>query len=258
MGGGRALGLVGAGQRARPGGRSYDNRFRTHPDPTVPAGVAHLCRHRRFRRRREEGLADAPAAAGGQRAAPRGRHRRRPADAHDRRQHLRRHAAARDSDRRHRRRRRRLVLHLLPAVSLHHQPRAGVSVDRQPRRGRDRGARRSRAGRRQLLPPRADGRRRRGGRPRLVRSGAVLPIPLRLRHRVRLHRHVEGRLLPGAPAVRVSRSTGSSSRRRSRTIAARAVWRIPFCHHPPYCAGPQHHNTEGHGAAAPAVRARRA
>jgi len=22
------------------------------------------------------------------------------------------------------------------------------------------------------------------------------------------------------------------------------MWRIPFCHHPPYCAGPQHHNTE--------------
>jgi hypothetical protein len=21
------------------------------------------------------------------------------------------------------------------------------------------------------------------------------------------------------------------------------MWRIPFCHHPPYCAGPQHHNT---------------
>ena len=27
--------------------------------------------------------------------------------------------------------------------------------------------------------------------------------------------------------------------------AARPVWRIPFCHHPPFCAGPQHHNTEG-------------
>jgi len=22
-------------------------------------------------------------------------------------------------------------------------------------------------------------------------------------------------------------------------------WRIPFCHHPPFCAGPQHHNTDG-------------
>jgi tartrate-resistant acid phosphatase type 5 len=23
------------------------------------------------------------------------------------------------------------------------------------------------------------------------------------------------------------------------------VWRIPFCHHPPFSAGPDHHNTEG-------------
>ena len=23
-----------------------------------------------------------------------------------------------------------------------------------------------------------------------------------------------------------------------------SLWRIPFCHHPPYCAGPQHHNTK--------------
>jgi tartrate-resistant acid phosphatase type 5 len=22
-------------------------------------------------------------------------------------------------------------------------------------------------------------------------------------------------------------------------------WRLPFCHHPPFCAGPQHHNTDG-------------
>jgi hypothetical protein len=22
-------------------------------------------------------------------------------------------------------------------------------------------------------------------------------------------------------------------------------WRLPFCHHPPYCAGPRHHNTDG-------------
>jgi tartrate-resistant acid phosphatase type 5 len=25
----------------------------------------------------------------------------------------------------------------------------------------------------------------------------------------------------------------------------RVRWRIPFCHHPPFCAGPQHHNTDG-------------
>ena len=25
------------------------------------------------------------------------------------------------------------------------------------------------------------------------------------------------------------------------------TWRIPFCHHPPFCAGPAHHNTDGMG-----------
>jgi tartrate-resistant acid phosphatase type 5 len=24
-----------------------------------------------------------------------------------------------------------------------------------------------------------------------------------------------------------------------------SMWRIPFCHHPPFCAGPKHHNTDG-------------
>ncbi len=27
--------------------------------------------------------------------------------------------------------------------------------------------------------------------------------------------------------------------------AGASLWRIPFCHHPPYCAGPQHGNTKG-------------
>ena len=113
-----------------------------------------------------------------------------------------------DPDRRQRRRRRRLVLHLLSAVSLRHQPRARVSVDRQPRRGRDGRARRPRAGRRQLLSSRAADRRRRGGRPRLILSGAVLSLPLRVEHRVRVPRHVEGRLLSRAPAVRISEALG--------------------------------------------------
>jgi tartrate-resistant acid phosphatase type 5 len=29
------------------------------------------------------------------------------------------------------------------------------------------------------------------------------------------------------------------------TPGASPVWRIPFCHHPPFSAGPDHHNTEG-------------
>ncbi len=29
--------------------------------------------------------------------------------------------------------------------------------------------------------------------------------------------------------------------------AEQVRWRIPFCHHPPFCAGPQHRNTDGMG-----------
>jgi len=29
------------------------------------------------------------------------------------------------------------------------------------------------------------------------------------------------------------------------TAGQSSMWRIPFCHHPPFCAGPAHHNTEG-------------
>jgi hypothetical protein len=29
------------------------------------------------------------------------------------------------------------------------------------------------------------------------------------------------------------------------TAEGRIRWRIPFCHHPPFCAGPQHRNTDG-------------
>ena len=39
-------------------------------------------------------------------------------------------------------------------------------------------------------------------------------------------------------------STGSSSSCRFPRTERRKLWRIPFAHHPPYCAGPQHHNTK--------------
>lgn len=29
------------------------------------------------------------------------------------------------------------------------------------------------------------------------------------------------------------------------TVGQNPTWRIPFCHHPPFCAGPDHHNTKG-------------
>ena len=87
--------------------------------------------------------------------------------------------------------------------------------------------------------------------------GLVLPVPLRIRHRVRLHRHVEGGFLQGPPACSSIPSTGNSSSRHFPPTASASIWRIPFAHHPPYSAGPQHHNTRGHGAAGAAVRARR-
>jgi tartrate-resistant acid phosphatase type 5 len=35
----------------------------------------------------------------------------------------------------------------------------------------------------------------------------------------------------------------------------RVRWRIPFCHHPPYCAGPRHHNTDDMHPLLPRFRA---
>ena len=65
-------------------------------------------------------------------------------------------------------------------------------------------------------------------RPGLVRPGAVLPVPLRLGHRVRLHRHLEGRRSSQATGCSRSRSTGRSSRRRFRPAAGRRPrWRHP-------------------------------
>ena len=124
VGGGRALGLVGEGQRARPGGDSYDNRFLHQSRSRLCPPTLSLRRDRRFRRRREARIR---RRAGSSRSRTRLRRtvdtRGRPVDAHDRRQHLRaRTRLLGIRDRRQRRRRRRLVLHLLPAVSLCDQP----------------------------------------------------------------------------------------------------------------------------------------
>ena len=192
------MGLVGRDKALVQSGNRYDNRFRTNPDPTAPAASLSFAVIGDFGvgvkkdspTRRQQQVADALRRIG--------RHRRRAADPHDRRQHLRRRSACsgipiggsgdEDDDwfftyfQPY-----RYVINRIPVYP----------VDRQPRRRRNRRARRSRAGRRQLLPARAHPRR--GGRgPRLVLPGVVLPVPLRLRHRVRVHRHVQGRLLPAA------------------------------------------------------------
>ena len=86
------------------------------------------------------------------------------------------------------------------------------------------------------------------------RPGAVLSLPLRLGHRVRLHRHVEGRFLPRRAAVRVSEALGV---RRAVVSGERAASDVA---HPVRAssalqrraAASQHAR---HGAAAAAVRA---
>ena len=94
-----------------------------------------------------------------------------------------------------------------------------------------------------------------GGRPGVGRPRTVLSLPRRVGRRVRLHRHLEGTLLQARTAVRAIPSTGSSCRTRFRLLPAERIrWRIPFCHHPPFCAGPQHHNTDGMDEADRAVR----
>ena len=162
------------------------------------------------------------------------------------------------SDWRHRRRRRRLVLHLLSAVPLRDQSRAGVSVDRKPRRGRNRRARRSRAGRRQLLSSRAPHRRRRGGRSRVVllRVSSIVFATDRTSSSCASTRRRKASFEGiGCSSIQ---STGNSSKRRFRRTREQTLWRIPFCHHPPYCAGPQHGNTKGMARLIPAVRSDRA
>ncbi len=109
-------------------------------------------------------------------------------------------------------RRRRLVLHVLSAVSICDQPRAGVSVDWQSRYPRDGRVRRSRPGDGQLLPGHAAGDRG-SGRTRVGRPGALLPVQGRLRRGVRLHRYVERTFLPARPAVQLSEAPGIRAQR---------------------------------------------
>ena len=106
--------------------------------------------------------------------------------------------------------------------------------------------RRPRSSTRQLLHRRTH-KRRRIGRTRVHRSRVVLPLPLRIRHRVHLHRFF----------ARVDFSPRLYKHPKHADFLSKALpagntaespaplWRIPFLHHPPFCAGPTHHNTSG-------------
>ena len=205
-------------------GNRYDNRFCTNPDPLAAGRVAQLRGHGGFRRRRE----DRTRRRAGSRKSP--TRLRKAVDSDDVRLILTTgdniYAAATpagDSDRRQRRRRRRLVLHVFPAVSLRHQPRAGVSVDRQSRCERNRRARRPRAGRGQFLSEGAPDRRGGGRGPRVILPGTLLSVPLRVQHRVRLPRHVKGSILSRPPPVRISEALGVRRIAPSRTIKRGAL-----------------------------------
>ena len=225
--------------------RVYRNEFRTLPDPQAPlpdrspssssATSASGSASRRPAKRRQRGGAGARA---------RGGQRRRPPDPHHRRQHLRLEDASccgpgdsgdEDDD--------WFFTYFQPYRYVLNRIPVFPSIGNHDTR-RDRGARRPRTGDGQHVPARA-ARRRRGGGPRVGEPGSVLPLPRRRGHRVRLHRHVEGGLLPRGPAVRVPEALGVPRAGVSAPGGRRRPWRIPFGHHPPYCAGPQHHNTDG-------------
>ena len=199
-----ALGL--GSSASRPGAKRRQLHERVpHAAGSDPAarGAVHVRGDRRLRHGHSPSVdGDQTAARGRAGAAARRGHRERAPDPDDRRQHL-RVAAIPALDEGFRRRRRRLVLHVLSALPLRDQPGAGVPVHRQPRHPRDRGMRRPRPGDGQLLPGDAAGQRGSGG-PRLGGAGAVLPLPRRVRRRVRLPRYVEGALLQARPALLVS------------------------------------------------------
>ena len=133
----------------------------------------------------------------------------------------------------------------LPALPLHHQPHSRLSRHRQPRRRRDRGQRRPRPGRwTTSTSPSASPARRRPGAPRSSPG---------LFYRFRYGSEIEfvcidtskEPLLRGDRFFRTRTTCSSSKRCLARRRRPRPRWRIPFAHHPPFCAGPQHHNTSG-------------
>ena len=97
-------------------------------------------------------------------------------------------------------------------------------------------------------------RRRGSGRARVGGSGAVLPLPRLVGHRVRVLRHVEGGLLPPRPAVRISEALGVHAARVSAARADRRPLANPVRTSSAVLCRPQHRNTDRHGAAGQAVR----
>ena len=108
--------------------------------------------------------------------------------------------------------------------------------------GRDRGSRRSRAAARQPVPARAlRAATKQSGARRSIRDCSTASATAATSSSSASTRR--RRASSAASGCSSTRSTGNGSSRRSRPTAARAG-ASPFCHHPPFCAGPQHGNTD--------------
>ena len=142
-----------------------------------------------------------------------------------------------------RRRGRRLVLHVLRAVPARHRPAALLPGGRQPRRSRTRKPTTTGLSSRTTStsrPLRAPG----GARAGVTRPRPLLPAAPRRAGRVDLRRHVVGR--PGGEALVRRRPPPRVADRRAGRRSRRRRWRIPFSHHPAWCAGPNHPGMREH------------
>ena len=119
-----------------------------------------------------------------------------------------------------------------------------VPVDRQPRHAGDGGTRRPRAGDGQLLPALSGlpGRKRPDARRSVRGCSTAFGFRRTSSSCASIRRRRTSSAAAGCSNIR---STGSSCSGRFLPREQDGVrWRIPFGHHPPFCAGPQHRNTD--------------
>ena len=155
---------------------------------------------------------------------------------------------ARHPDRRDRRRRRRLVLHLLPAVSLRASTasrsirRSATTTPRESEEHDDRAQ----------VEDNFYLRERIAGEEAAGRASFGPGLFYRFRVRIATSSSSAStrrrRISSAATGCSNFRSTGSSWSVRSRPRPAASAGAFRSAHHPPFSAGPQHHNTREHGA----------
>ena len=219
----------------RAGGR-YDNRFRTFPPADAPVPVT-------FAVLGDYGVGIVDGRLDGARQLLLAGALERALDTmtcgwyHDRRQHLPRPPGHRRDGRRGR----RVVLELLSAVPLRPQSRPVLPDRRKSRRRGQRELRRPRPAGRQPLP-------RARFRP-AVETGSASSGP-GLFYRFRVGADLEFICIDTSIASDMDVEHYFDDPAHSRWVkdvleAPGGRWRIPFSHHPPFCAGPEHTNTAG-------------